>query len=258
MLLYNFVLRFCSPIGIVFLLLLAALVLRKRKAGTVCLSLAILVLFVGGNHWVAHRLARSLEWRHLPNGPLPEAQAIVLASGGLVPQRYPRPTVECGDAGDRVIYTAYLYKNRKAPLILCTGGFVPGTTSETSYADDTITFLKMLGVPGSAIDSEAKSRNTYENAMFVLPLLKERKINRLLLVTSARHMPRALAVFKKACPEIEVIPAPTDFGEVEFKIQPPFLKLIGGMVPSAGNLMLLTDVLHEYIGMAYYKLRGWM
>jgi uncharacterized SAM-binding protein YcdF (DUF218 family) len=259
MLVYNFLLRFCYPAGLCFLLLVGALVWRKRQhIGTICLLLALAVLMVTGNGWIAHGLARSLEWRLLPSGPMPEAQAIVVLSGGILPQEAPRQTVEFDDHGDRVFYAAELFKRGKAPLVVCTGGIVPGSTQETTHADDMFMLLRMLGVPAEAIACEGKSRNTYENAKYTYPLLKDRKVNRILLVTSALHMPRALGVFKRLYSDIEVIPAPTDFGETERKKRPPLLKQMGGIVPSAGNMVLTADVLHEYLGIVYYKLRGWM
>jgi uncharacterized SAM-binding protein YcdF (DUF218 family) len=117
--------------------------------------------------------------------------------------------------------------------------------------------LEALGVPAEAISVETKSRNTYEHARNVGPLLKEREFRQVLLVTSALHMPRALGVFRRQCPGTEFIPAPTDFGETTHKPK-PFVKDVAGVIPSAKNLELMGDVLHEYIGIAYCKCRGWM
>jgi uncharacterized SAM-binding protein YcdF (DUF218 family) len=115
----------------------------------------------------------------------------------------------------------------------------------------------VLGVPAEAISVETKSRNTYEHAKNAGPLLTEREFRRVLLVTSALHMPRALGVFKRQCPGTEFIPAPTDFGETTPKPR-PFIKEVADVIPTAENLRLMSNVLHEYIGIAYYKCRGWM
>ena len=69
--------------------------------------------------------------------------------------------------------------------------------------------LQQLGVPAAAILQETRSRTTRENRDFSLPILQANGIRRILLVTSALHMPRALALFRATA--LDVIPAPTDF-----------------------------------------------
>jgi len=63
-------------------------------------------------------------------------------------------------------------------------------------------------VPDSAMVLETESRNTTENARFTADILQERGIQRILLVTSALHMPRSVALFERQ--GLEVIPAATD------------------------------------------------
>src|SRR3546814_12078091 len=57
--------------------------------------------------------------------------------------------------------------------------------------------LKEDGIPDSAMVLENRSFTTHENALYTTRKLKERHIDQILLVTSALHMPRAMAVFKK-------------------------------------------------------------
>ena len=85
-------------------------------------------------------------------------------------------------------------------------------------------------------------------------------IRRIILVTSASHMPRSVALFEKQ--GFEVIPAPTDFTVT----QAGWDKLKSGglasqvlsLLPSAENLGLTTRMLKEYFGMLVYRLNGWM
>src|SRR5260370_7247985 len=69
--------------------------------------------------------------------------------------------------------------------------------------------LEDWGVPESAILVETRSKNTAENGSFSRDLLASRGIHRALLVTSAYHMPRAVAAFRKA--GLEVTPPPTHY-----------------------------------------------
>jgi uncharacterized SAM-binding protein YcdF (DUF218 family) len=117
--------------------------------------------------------------------------------------------------------------------------------------------LQMIGVPEGAIITETKSSNTREHARNLYPLLLDRRFKRVLLVTSAMHMPRSIGVFRKLCPDIEFIPAPTDFRVTEGVPMPWYRDLIT-LIPTAGNLVSFSNAAHEYVGMAYYKMRGWM
>ena len=67
----------------------------------------------------------------------------------------------------------------------------------------------MLNVPEDALWYETKSLNTYENALHTRQILDKNGISHIVLVTSAVHMPRALALFEKQ--GFSVIPAPTDY-----------------------------------------------
>jgi uncharacterized SAM-binding protein YcdF (DUF218 family) len=69
--------------------------------------------------------------------------------------------------------------------------------------------MHMLGVPRAAILEESGSRNSHENAAYTGHPLLAHNLHRILLVTSAIAMPRALAAFRHQ--GIDAIAAPTDF-----------------------------------------------
>jgi uncharacterized SAM-binding protein YcdF (DUF218 family) len=103
------------------------------------------------------------------------------------------------------------------------------------------------------------SLNTYENAVNVKQILTQRGINRVLLVTSAAHMPRSLQIFQKQ--GVDAIPAPTDFLVTQQELQEPQStpqgRILSGL-PEAENLQRFTRALKEYIGILIYRLRGWL
>lgn len=248
------------PLGLGCLLLAASLIFRKKEKLRNALVIGVLVLlWLGGNRWVAVSLARSLEWRHLPQGNLPQAAVIVVLGGATEPANAPRAQVEVNSAADRVLYAAQLYREGKAPNILLSGGSIDWQeTGETSPADDMARLLQQLGVPEEALWLEEQSLNTYENAVYSHEILAERGINQILLVTSALHMPRAVALFEKQ--GFDVIPAPADFTVTEEGWQSLFSGAIETriitLLPNASALALTTNALKEYIGMAVYWLRG--
>jgi len=117
-------------------------------------------------------------------------------------------------------------------------------------------FLELLSLPEDAILTEGGSSNTHQHAVNLKPMFAERKIKTVLLVTSAMHMPRSMGVFRRECPDVEFIPAPTDFRVVDRPL--PWYRQLVGFIPTPSNLVGCNEMSHEYLGMAYYRLRGWM
>ncbi len=112
------------------------------------------------------------------------------------------------------------------------------------------TFMHDLGVPEAAMLMESESRTTRENAVLTEKMLRERGTNRILLVTSAMHMPRALATFRKL--GIDAIPAPTDF-----EAEPPSGYWLLRWLPDTDALDKSSRAMKEYLGMWVYRWRGW-
>ncbi len=249
------------PLGLACVLMIFALVTlwkRPRLAGF-AISLALIVLLVAGNSWTARYLARSLEWQYVPTTELPNADAVVVLGGATRPATSPRPGVELNEGGDRLLYAAMLYQQKKAPFIVLSGGRIEWLGNGSSESADMAAIMHQLGVPTSAIIEEPNSRNTYENAVNVRKILEARGIRQVLLVTSAMHMPRSLLIFKHL--EIAAIPAPTDFLVSNYELQElqntPQSKLLY-LLPEAGCLELLTRALKEYVGLVVYRWRGWL
>ena len=224
--------------------------------------LGFLAITLGGNFYFAHWISHSLESQYPPLTENPGADAIVILGGGLRPDLPPRQHPEVDRAGDRVIHGAFLFHQGYAPLVVNTGGWVSvyWDSEDRSEAADMQKLLKMLNVPEENMLLETRSQNTRENALFTAELLKDREIDQIILVTTARHMPRAKAVFEKQ--GFEVIPAPTDYfvtGEPDITNgnMGKNFRLIN-LPPEAKFLVVTTESLKEYVGLAYYRLRGWV
>lgn len=252
---------FLYPLGLASLLMLVALVTlwKRPRWAAAAIAGALIVLFVGSNGWVSRSLVRSLESQNIPPGELPNAEAIVVLGGATKPAFRPRPSVDLSEEGDRVLYGAQLYQQKKAPLVVVSGGRISWYGSGPSESEDMATILSLLGVPTEAILQEPNSLNTYENAVNVRKILDARGIHRVLLVTSAMHMPRSLLIFKRQ--GIGAIPAPTDFlvtdnelREIQSTPQATLLNLL----PDADRLYQFTRALKEYVGLVVYRLRGWL
>jgi uncharacterized SAM-binding protein YcdF (DUF218 family) len=258
----KFIPLFIYPIGSAFLLLLLGLIFSKKtKTFKMAVLLAVIFIWLGGNNWVSKSLSRSLEWRYFPRSEYPSADVIVVLSGGTDPAQYPRPITELNGAGDRVLYAAQLYHQGVAPKLLLTGGFIPWRSKRiASPAAEMAEILAMLSVPMEALWLEHESVNTYENALFSKDILEEKGIKKIILVTSASHMRRSVALFEQQ--GFEVIPAPTDYSVTENSWnqlwEPKLVTQIFNILPTAENLSETTKILKEYFGFWVYGLRGWL
>lgn len=248
------------PLGLTCVLILLALLIRSAKWQKGVLILAFLALFLGGNGWVARALAKPLEWRYLPPAATPHAEVIVILAGDERSAHFPRSTPEFGEAGDREIYAAHLYHQGAAPYILFSGGTIDWLSSEDAPWQTAEYLLKLAGVPSSALWFEKDSRNTYESAVACKKILEEKGIHRIILVTSAVHMPRSVSLFLHQ--GLEVIPAPTDYyvtqGDLPSLRQGGIPSLLISLLPSSDNLEITSRTLKEYIGIFIYKLLGWL
>ncbi|MEB3295743.1 MAG: YdcF family protein [Synechococcales bacterium] len=246
------------PVGlaIVLTIVTGVLILRKRsRLGLIPLALAFLILWVSSSEGFNRWIVTSLEWQNRPS-VIPTADAIVVLGGATSSQMSPRPWVEVGDEGDRVLYAAKLYREQKAPRIVLTGGRIAWRDGGTAEAIDMATLLETMGVPRSALLFEEKALNTHENAVNVKPILEAQRVQKFLLVTSALHMPRSLMIFRKL--GMDPIPAPTDFRMVEVgSSQDSVEAFLLSLLPDADQLRLTTRALKEYIGILVYRLQGW-
>ena len=252
---------FLYPLGLACILMVVALVMWWRRSRWVPfpISLALMVLLLASNNWVANGLVQSLEWQHLPPKTIPTADAIVILGGATKSAFPPRPGVDLSEQGDRVLYGAQLYREGKAPLVIASGGRIDWRGGGPSESADMAQILKTLGVPSSAILQDPTSLNTHENAVNVQKIIQQRGIRRILLVTSAMHMPRSLRIFQRQ--GIDAIPAPTDFLVSQQELEEPNSSpqaIMLSLIPDTERIDRTTRALKEYIGMAVYRLRGWL
>ena len=252
---------FVYPLGLSYLLLVLALALlwRRPRWAAGAIALALLLLGISSNGWVSHQLVKSLEWRYLPPNQLPNAEAIVVLGGAIKPRIPPRPWIDVAEAGDRVLHGARLYLANKAPLLVLSGGRIEWQGGGPPESGDMATLAVAMGVPPTAILQDPTSLNTYQNAVNVRTLLENRGVHRILLVTSAMHMPRSLAIFQRQ--GFDPIPAPTDFlvtnQDLQEAISTPAGRLLN-LIPQSDHLHNFSRALKEYIGMVVYRLRGWL
>lgn len=213
------------------------------------LGLAIAWLYVASTSWFADFLMAPLEQHHRPKAMsvVPKADAIVLLGGATRGDMHFSSMGDLNAQADRLIHALALYKGGKAPMILLSGGGLPGNRPEAEIMYEHMT---LMGVPRRALIRERESRDTHDNAVYSAILLKGKGVKSIHLVTSSFHMRRAVRLFERQ--GFEVIPAPTDFQRrVGAAVVPRWL-------PSADALVRTTIALHEHIGYRVYQYRGWI
>lgn len=233
-------------------LALLAVGLGKRRIAGGLLTFALLWLGVWSLPVVADRIRLSLESRtaEVAVDLLPMADAVVVLGGGMNPRvasgRYP----DLGAAADRVWHGARIVHAGKAPVVIVSGGNLPWLGARESEAEAMRTFLSDLSVAPESILLEERSRNTRENALYTAEIMQEHGLETILLVTSALHMPRALAAFQAL--GLDAVPAATDFeiGTISEGVL--------AWLPDADALAGSTRALKEYLGYRVYRHRGWV
>jgi uncharacterized SAM-binding protein YcdF (DUF218 family) len=214
---------------------------------------ALLLLMLIGCKTLPDALLGQLENQHaeMPaNADLSAYAGLVVLGGALESGRLSRYHTQPLLNGSAERMTAAVSRWQQHPhlRIVFSGGEGEWFGIGPSEAARAQQFFDSLGLPRTALTLEARSRNTYENAVYTRDLPGVNAQQRWLLVTSAWHMPRALATFQKA--GWNVTPYPVDFRT-------------GGSTPwyqfdlgeGARHWELL---LHEWLGIAAYRSSGRM
>ena len=220
---------------------------RGRKRRAVCMGALTLVWFAVWASpifycWFGYSLERLYPPARVETTP--GAEAIVLLGGGMCSPGRTAPYPDMTGAADRVWQAARLYHAGKAPLVISSG---------CSEEDSSVVLLRDLGVPASAIRVEGASRNTAENARFSRQMLASLGIRRVILVTSAWHMRRAVWLFRHA--GVDVIPSASDY---EATLQRERLDRwsLYEMLPTPAMLDRNTCCLKEVIGYWVCRITG--
>jgi uncharacterized SAM-binding protein YcdF (DUF218 family) len=153
--------------------------------------------------------------------------------------------VELNAASDRVVRALELFRAGRVRHVVISGGPPFPRGREPTEPELLRDRLVAWGVPAERILVETRSRNTRENAVETARLLAERKLESVVLVTSASHAPRALGCFRAVGLAPDLLPVDHRVGGE------------GGWLPRATALARSTDALRELAGRAVYFVRGW-
>ncbi len=206
---------FATPSNLLLSLILLGLVLamtrRLRRAGIALAATCAVATVAFGLLPLANYLFVPLEGRFpVFRDDGKPVDGIILLGGSVDAQdSVNRGSIVVNEAAERVLDVIELARRYPEARVLVVGGGGTVFGDGTAEAPVTAAFLKSVGIDPSRILIEDRSRTTFENAVFAVPVAKPKEGERWLLVTSAWHMPRAVGVFEKA--GIPVVPYPVDF-----------------------------------------------
>jgi uncharacterized SAM-binding protein YcdF (DUF218 family) len=161
----------------------------------------------------------------------------------------PSPPVwvrEWSEAADRFAAGLELFRAGKGARLVFTGGRVPWELLPDTEGDWLRGQALAQGVPAEAILLAGPVENTAQEAQAVARMLPRERI---ILVTSAFHMPRARALFEAH--GLQVVPFPVDFRVPEQEMT------VMDWLPRAEALALTDMAWRELLGRAYYWVKVW-
>ncbi|MEM7196081.1 MAG: YdcF family protein [Pseudomonadota bacterium] len=244
------------PVGVLTCLLALYVVSKltgRNALSRIVGSMFLILFFVFTSPVVGTRMMGYVESQYpaKPIAELPKTRWAVTLGGSIGLPVEPRNDIDLTTTSDRVLHTAKLFLAGKVDRILLTGGNVFEGYHPVAEAEYVAELLQTWGVPAGAIHIEAESQTTYENAVNARSLLQSVGYagEPLLLVTSASHMPRAMAVFRSQ--NINAVAAATDVSVTEQQSPGVFR-----WIPSAAALGQITRAWHEIFGIWVYRLQG--
>ena len=231
-------------IGIWVLLWRGSNRVAKLFLGYIVILMIIVALFPVGN-WLIFQI----ETRFVTNPELPETidGIIVLAGAENATLSSHWNQVEIGSAAERNIAFIKLARQYSNAKLVFTGGSGSLLNQEYKDADVAKLLFQDLGLDLSRVTFERNSRNTYENAVLSLELVKPDPTEKWILITTSWHMPRAVGIFCKI--GWLVIPYPVD----HLTIADDLFRIGFNL---SGHLTILEIAIHEWIGLLTYYISG--
>jgi uncharacterized SAM-binding protein YcdF (DUF218 family) len=247
-LIYSILKSLALPPASLFLVAVVALIIgrRWRRTGQLLLILTAVCLYLLCTPVVSALLMRGLHQAEpLSEAPglIEGAKAIVVLSADVLETapEYGGATVG-GLTLERLRYGAHLHRLTGLPILVAGGS--PGDIETAASALMAKSLEEDFGL--SARWQETASLNTSENASRSAEILRREGIERILLVTHAWHMPRAVPLFEDT--GLKIVPAPTGF------ISFPDTLSLQSFLPSSGGLSVSRYAVYEYLG----RLRDWI
>lgn len=241
------------PFTIVCALFLYAAIAKNQKRKRICFLAALFMLLFFSNDFVANEVMHAWEIEARPIASLKTYKLAIVLTGTTVPN-VPNDRVYFTKGADRVTHTIQLYKEGKVERILISGGSGRILGEAEPEANKFRKVMIMMGVPDSVITIENETRNTGESAQEVKKILDANGFGEsdCVLITSAFHMRRSLACYRKA--GIELDHFSTDF----YSYPRTNYAIDSFLIPKIEAFVSWHKLVKEWVGFVAYKLAGYV
>lgn len=223
---------------------------RKRRA----LRIAIAVLFIISNPVISNIVAKLYEAKGVEVAALTSQYdyAIVLGGFANLESPYDADRLNLNMVANRLSQTVDLYYQGKIKRIILSGGNGNIIGNQENEAINAAAYLRRIGIPEEAIIIDKKARNTYENFKYSKELLNnEDKTAKILVITSAFHLPRSRLIAKKTGILCDFFP--TDFYSKDWELTPS-----NTIIPNDDCIKMWQVMIKEWFGLLAYKLKGYI
>ncbi len=241
-----------SPLAWAILLCLYAVPKKKPRRGQKWAALAAAsILYVFSIEPTANALARALETPSTQTAKPDVVYDAVVLLGGVVDDRATATfgAPQYNEGVERMLVTFDLLRAGRAKQVVVSSGALDASRADVVEARVIAKQLSDWGIAADRVVVEDQARNTRENAVYVAKIARDRGMTRLLVVTSAMHMPRALDCFRAV--GLDVDAEPVDYRSFDSG------RFSSTWLPRAGLLTQSSSVLREVFGRYVYRLQGY-
>ena len=244
---------FALPSNILITLALIGVLLtrtRFRRGGWRVAAAAVMLLAIVGLSPLGNAIILPLEQRFPAWDGAGAVPAGIISLGGAIDTVVSpvRGEVALNEAAERLTVMAELARRFPQARIVFTGGsdrILLAGVDEASLAER---LFVSFGIAKERIVLEDKSRDTLENARFTRALVQPKPGERWLIVTSAHHMPRAIAVFRAQGFPVEAYP-------VDYRTRGA-IDLLRPFATMGDGLRRTDSATREWVGLLVYRFSG--
>lgn len=225
--------------------------LRRKKL----LRWTLVLFLFFSNGFVLDEFMRAWEVPAYHDAQL-EVHDVAVVLGGVSTYDGKIDRIQMQHGCDRLIQAIRLWKQGKVKRILFTGGSGSILHQNIKEGELIARMMQHLGVPDSVVMIENISKNTHENAVETRKLLDSSNPGwhdldmKILLVTSASHMNRAVACFKMEGMSVTPYSVDRNAGERKWEFDHMF-------IPNVHTLSSWEKLMHEWVGMVVYTILGY-
>lgn len=245
-----------SPLLWSIILFIVAFIVKNEKYKKNYRIFAFSILIIFSNTWIYNSVLNSWTLDILPKNKVKKAKVGVVL-GGMCIYDPVKERVHFNENIDRLLQAIPLLKNGTIKEMIISGGSGYLRYDEFVEAKVILDYLQEIGVDTHLIKGEFTSRTTYENAQNTLQILKQKYSleelqNEVIVFTSAIHMRRSIACFKKLGLEVAHYSTnPVSEKNKQFHWEEY-------IVPNASHFGAWGNLLHEIVGYIVYDIKGYI